>query len=111
MRLKKKFSCGINAILPVQSCLKKYFPSRFPQITSIFRAIPSHSEGRFAIVTDVGTGCGGRGGGARRAALTGLPKNFGGTGTRAAECFCGRLSRTAKSWGPDPRCWCQVGGG
>jgi hypothetical protein len=44
----------------VQSQLQKYIPSRLPQIKSITRAVPSHTEGRFAIVTDVGTGCDGR---------------------------------------------------
>src|ERR1700688_2762690 len=36
--------------------------------TGVDRIIPPHQEGRFAIVTDVGTGCGGRFGDARRAA-------------------------------------------
>jgi len=60
---------------------------RASPIKSIFPAIPSHSEGRFAIVTDVGTGCGGRGGGARRATLIRLRENFGGSGTKTAEWF------------------------
>jgi hypothetical protein len=71
---------------------------------------PSHSEGRFAIVTDVGTGCGGCGGGARRAALIGLPKNFGGTVPKPpggfAEGFCGGRSRVVLT----PRRWRQAGG-
>ncbi len=45
----------------VQPPLQKYFGFRTPQITSRTLAIPSHTEGRFAIVTDVGAGCGGRG--------------------------------------------------
>jgi hypothetical protein len=53
---EKKISCGINAILPVQSHLQKYFCSRLTQIKSISLAIPSRTEGRFAIVTDVGCG-------------------------------------------------------
>jgi hypothetical protein len=36
--------------------LQKYFRSRLTQITSTYRAIPAHTEGRFAIVTDVGHG-------------------------------------------------------
>jgi hypothetical protein len=47
---------GINLICPVQTHFQKYFPSRRTQITSISLAIPSHTEGRIAIVTDVGGG-------------------------------------------------------
>src|SRR5258707_14510606 len=43
-------------ICPVQSLFQKYSASRSTQITSISLAIPSHTEGRFAIVTDVGGG-------------------------------------------------------
>jgi hypothetical protein len=46
----------IKLMLPVQSSPQKYFASRITQIESIFIPIPSHSEGRFAIVTDVGCG-------------------------------------------------------
>jgi hypothetical protein len=42
--------------LPVQSLLQKYSGFHLTQITSISLAIPSHTEGRFAIVTDVGSG-------------------------------------------------------
>jgi hypothetical protein len=42
--------------LPVQPLSQKYFASRFDQITFLISAIPSHTEGRFAIVTDVGGG-------------------------------------------------------
>jgi hypothetical protein len=41
---------------PVQPCVKKYFDSLLTQITHISLAIPAHTEGRFAIVTDVGCG-------------------------------------------------------
>jgi hypothetical protein len=47
--------------LPVQPHLQKYFGSVFTQITSIPAAVSSLNKGRFAIVTDVGMGCGGRG--------------------------------------------------
>jgi hypothetical protein len=40
----------------VESLLQKYFCFRTPQITSTTPPIPSHQEGRFAIVTDVGCG-------------------------------------------------------
>jgi hypothetical protein len=42
--------------LHVQSFFQKYFHSLLTQITCISLAIPSHTEGRFAIVTDVGHG-------------------------------------------------------
>jgi hypothetical protein len=45
---------------PVQRRPQKYFRFFLTQITCISLAIPAHTEGRFAIVTDVGTGCGGR---------------------------------------------------
>ena len=66
----------------VQPPLQKYFCFRTPQITSTTPAIPSHQEGRFAIVTDVG--CGMR-------------------WTRQRQVRAGRmmLMRTAKSCGPD----------
>ncbi|MFZ0723210.1 MAG: hypothetical protein WAM99_20315, partial [Xanthobacteraceae bacterium] len=47
--------------LSVQPPAQKYSGVLFTQITSISLAIPAHTEGRFAIVTDVGQGCGGRG--------------------------------------------------
>src|SRR5258708_28707331 len=53
---EEKFSRGINLICPVQCCLRKYSASRFTQIKSISLAIPPHTEGRFAIVTNVGRG-------------------------------------------------------
>jgi len=46
----------INAIWVVQSPSQKYFRSFPTQITCISLAIPAHTEGRFAIVTDVGQG-------------------------------------------------------
>ena len=42
--------------LPVQSFRQKYSGSHLTQITCISLAVPSHTEGRFAIVTDVGQG-------------------------------------------------------
>ena len=61
MRAEMKFCCAINLICQVQPRLEKHFDSRLTQITSISRAIPAHTKGRFAIVTDVGQGCDGRG--------------------------------------------------
>src|SRR3984893_9647894 len=51
-------------------------------------AILSHSEGRYANVTDVGAGCDGRG------------------GARDGRCQCGRRSRVVLT----PRRWCQACG-
>ena len=48
-------------MLPVQSPLQKYFHSLLTQITCISLPIPAHTKGRFAIVTNVGLGCDGRG--------------------------------------------------
>jgi hypothetical protein len=42
--------------LAVQPLAQKYSASVFAQITFISAAVPSHTEGRFAIVTDVGGG-------------------------------------------------------
>ena len=77
------------------------------------RHIPRHPvplEGRFAIVTDVGTGCGGRDGGARRATLIGLLPGLRRHGTKTAgkafaEGVRGRRSRVVLM----PRRWHQVG--
>jgi hypothetical protein len=54
MTFEEKFSCEINASLPVQSCPKKY--SHFPFDPNHFyirrRSVPM--QGRIAIVTDAG---------------------------------------------------------
>src|SRR6185437_1262150 len=47
--------------LAVQPPSQKYSSSLFTQITCISHPIPAHTEGRFAIVTNVGQGCDGRG--------------------------------------------------
>ena len=51
---------AINLIWVAQSPLRKYSRSLLTQITCISLAIPAHTKGRFAIVTDVGSGCDGR---------------------------------------------------
>ena len=79
MTAERKFSFGFNPIPPVQSSSQKYFRSHLTQITHISFAIPSRTEGRFAIVTDV-----------RRDAV-----DAGGALTKAL------ILRTAKSCGPD----------
>jgi hypothetical protein len=40
--------------LAVQPLAQKYSASLLVQITFLFAAVPSHSEGRFAIVTNAG---------------------------------------------------------
>ncbi len=86
MTAEREFSFGFNPIPPVQPPLQKYFCSRLGQITCISLAVPSHTEGRFAIVTDV----------RRDAVDVGCA-----TDERAA---CGRRSRVVLT----PRRWCQV---
>jgi hypothetical protein len=48
LRMRKKSD------LPVQPLSQKYFHSLLTQLTCISSAIPSHTEGRLAIVTDAG---------------------------------------------------------
>jgi hypothetical protein len=55
LREKTDFVRPINVICPVQICLKEYSASRSAQITGV--SIASRpTEGRFAIVTNVGQG-------------------------------------------------------
>ena len=55
LRGKTNFLNQINVICPVQICLKEYSASRSAQITGV--SIASRpTEGRFAIVTNVGQG-------------------------------------------------------
>jgi hypothetical protein len=56
VRLTTNFSNPIKLMLPVQSSCQKYFASRLAQIKSINPAVLFPLEGRFAIVTDVGSG-------------------------------------------------------
>ena len=56
VRGRANFSNGSNVICPVQPRLQKYSASHLPQINRTTPRIPSHQEGRFAIVTDVGCG-------------------------------------------------------
>jgi hypothetical protein len=49
-----------RVIWPAQPRLQKYFCFLLTQITGLFRAVSSLTEGRIAIVTDVGMGCGER---------------------------------------------------
>jgi hypothetical protein len=78
VRAETKNASAINVIWAVQSSLKKYFVSRFTQITSIIPAVPP-LRGAFRDRHGREAGCGGRG------------------------CAFDerRVTRTAKSCGPD----------
>ena len=108
LRAQGDFLNRIKLMLAVQSCLQKYFGFHTPQITSRTFRIPSHTEGRFAIVTDVGTGCGGRGSVLRamgsQGGFSGIRERFPGALTRDA--FRGRQNRVVLT----PRRWRQVRG-
>ena len=77
---------------------ERYFCFHTPQITSRTFRIPSHTEGRFAIATDVGAGCGGRG-----SVLRAMGSQGGSMRPVSDHQASGRemLQRTAKSCGPD----------
>jgi hypothetical protein len=61
LREKTDFFKRIKLFLAVQSHLQKYLPSPVGQIISTNSRHPTPPEGRIAIVTDAGCGCGGRG--------------------------------------------------
>jgi hypothetical protein len=62
LRQKTNFPSPFNPITPVQISRQKYSALRFPQISRTLSPIPPHAEGRFAIVTNVEAGSGGRDG-------------------------------------------------
>jgi len=76
-----------------------------PSGKSKLKCPPSRpKEGRIAIVTDVGAGCGGRDSvGAQVDRRAGRRSVSGSWRARRTA-----LMRTAKPCGPDTRCWCQV---
>ncbi|MGJ4926401.1 hypothetical protein ACQR1K_04595 [Bradyrhizobium sp. HKCCYLRH3095] len=59
MRGETHFANHLNHITPVQSRAQKYSSFVFPN-HAYFHVVPSRSEGRFAVVTNVEAGCGGR---------------------------------------------------
>jgi hypothetical protein len=61
LREKTDFLKRIKLFLAVQSHLQKYLPSPVGQIISTNSRHPTPQQGRIAIVTDAGCGCGGRG--------------------------------------------------
>jgi hypothetical protein len=71
VRAQRKLLKRINVIWVVQSPLQKYFTSPVGQIISTSSCHPTPQEGRIAIVTDAGCGCGGRGSVLRATGLQG----------------------------------------
>jgi len=59
--VKTKFVSGIILIRAVQIGAQKYSPFGKSEIVSMLPLSRASQEGRFAIVTNVGAGCGGRG--------------------------------------------------
>src|SRR5258708_39192638 len=83
LRLKTNFGCAFKSMTSVQIWREKYSALRSAKISRILLAIPPRAEGRFAIVTDVEAGSGGRGG-----------------SQQSFECGRTIASRTAKPCGP-----------
>jgi hypothetical protein len=54
MTIKKKISCKINSMLPVQSCPQRYFYFSFDPNHFYIRRRSVPMQGRIAIVTDAG---------------------------------------------------------
>jgi hypothetical protein len=75
VRAQQKLLKRINVIWVVQSLLQKYFASPVGQIISTNSRHPTPPEGRIAIVTDAGCGCGGRGSVLRATGLQGESKD------------------------------------
>ena len=76
LREKTNFLKRIKLFLAVQSHSQKYFASPVGQIISTNSRHPTPQEGRIAIVTDVGEGCGGRGSVERAMGLQGGSKGL-----------------------------------
>jgi hypothetical protein len=98
LRVRGDLLCFLKLIWVVQSPLQKYFASPDGQIISTSSRHPTPQEGRIAIVTDAGCGCGGRGSVLRATGLQG-----GSMRPVSDHQASGRemLQRTAKSCGPD----------
>jgi hypothetical protein len=111
MRPQANFLNRINAILPVQSSRQKYFALARAQGRLYFKLLnfrilldcgvetgieanhPASSEGRFAIVTDVGAGCGGRGSVKRRMTLNPPSLELRRNGTKTVEWLFRKVVR------------------
>ena len=104
LRPKPNFPSPFNPITSVQISRQKYSALRFPQITRTLSRIPPHEEGRFAIVTNVEAGCGGRDGSQASHAdeRADPPSRESRRDRYQARCTGSRarLSRTAKPCGP-----------
>src|SRR5713226_132663 len=91
----------------VESPLQKYFASPVGQIISTNSRHPTPPEGRIAIVTDAGCGCGGRGSVLRATGLQGGLRSVSDQQHADERCCCVRRSRVVLT----PRRWRQVRGG
>jgi hypothetical protein len=92
----------------VESSLQKYFGFHSPQIRSRTFRIPSHTEGRFAIVTNVGHGMRWTRQRLARDGIAGQVERLVSDIRHADErCCCGRQNRVVLT----PRRWRQVRGG
>ena len=103
---KQKVSQSFQTDLPRPVLREKRIPFARNPNQSYKSRHPGPQEGRIAIVTNVGPGCGGRDS-ARRVM---------GRAGRVFRERCQRarrmaLLRTAKPCGPGTRCWCQAGEG
>jgi hypothetical protein len=98
VRARRKLLNKINVIWVVQSYLQKYFTSPVGQIISTNSRHPTPQQGRIAIVTDAGCGCGGRGSVLR---AMGSQGGFFESVSDHRHADERRLQRTAKSCGPD----------
>jgi hypothetical protein len=90
---------------PVSSAKRFLFSIAPNQIYKPCR--PGPKEGRIAIVTYVGLGCGGRGSVVAREHRRAGRRPVSDRPARGRTA----LKRTAKPCGPGTRCWCQAGGG
>jgi hypothetical protein len=105
VRAGTKFLNRINAILPVQSPLQKYFGFRTPQITSRTLGIPPHKRG-VGHRHERGEGCGGRGSVLRATGSQGRLRPVSDQQHADERCCSVRRSRVVLT----PRRWRQVRG-
>ena len=97
---------GRRCNFPVYPPLQKYFASPVEQIISTNSRHPAPPEGRIAIVTDAGCGCGGRGSVLRATGLQGRLRPVSDQQHADERCCCVRQNRVVLT----PRRWCQVRG-
>src|SRR5712692_1379388 len=106
VRARRKLLKQINVIWVVESPLQKYFASPVGQIISTNSRHPTPPQGRIAIVTDAGCGCGGRGSVLRARRLRGGLRSVSDQQRADERCCSVRRSRVVLT----PRRWRQVRG-